>query len=1485
LLIPSFCVVHPRSAVAQSYSVTSNAQIDLFNSFGNGRNAETYVLSQLPILGSLVTVFLNGQLMYPVVDYTFSQVGYGAGADIVFNSPPFNTNQPADAVFVEVIYWTAGGSPPSAPAGTVTSVTCGIFGFSWLTCNFNNSTSSPSLVLSATAGQTPHKVIGTCGTLTSFQPCSLVASDIPLLNQSTTGNAATATSATTANYATTSGLAASATVLASYPSLCTGGQFSQGFSLASNNCGTPSGSGGSMTWPSGGAGVPLYNGSSAWGTSYSVGTAALNLVQLNSSAQLPPVSAALLTGYPSLCTGTQFSKGLSTGSNNCGTPTGTGGGATVSSQLTDFTPLYINGTTVTVGANCSSATPCPAAFNLTTYQITTGYTITLSGTGSNCGSYPTQCGTVRFYVDSSGYFNCASDSLSTAYFSCSGGAIKSSGVGNFPYGTLPQGYCTVLSVPSTWDAAGCVSVKSLQRQTVLAAGSGISLTNTPTLTTIAADVYYSQFLVGTSLVDFTGNCNGVFDNTTAFSTAIAAVVASGGGRLVLPYGTCLTGTINLPTTVPFWMQGQGVDATVVKLKSGANADLLTQSNFSSLTGTNSTAGIFRVKLSDMTLDGNNTNQSGTSWVLRTYGHGNYWENLVIQNGLTGGRYSEYALDSSFGTPADDLEDSYNNVKTIFNGVDVSLSTKTFTFSTSGGTNYVHYVTIGSNTYTYTQQAGDTAASITTSLLGLIVDSNATATSPTTTTILLTAAANSGSTVAVSASDSNTSGSLVENQQGDGFLFRGPHDTVLQNIVSYGNTGWGFHNQTSANYNGGAPHFFGLNTYTNTLGGVYNEDGMLCEDCAFTTATGPGHLISASAGAVDIRNGTWASLSTTAAGLECRNANNNFQGSVVNTVGDGVYLNGCQLSRFDFNFFQVNGPIWRVKSSSTDNMIIASGESTSSTVLFDPLGLQAFPATNCVQMNIQGPAGSLFTKYFLPCVNTALQVDNVNQWIGINVVPQYPLDIQPPQPSAWTVAFSSTGSPPNTWTTGYIHSITVGGTVYSYTQQVSDTGSIIAAALLALVNAGPDPNVTATENGVFITLTAKLNTGALVIVSASDLNGSTTLVENDASFTTPLRIANPAQNAAWLFEQEGGINYLLSSASNLTSGAEVEVAGPSSTALPQFYLFSHNTFFGNQDATGVSGVTIQGATSQGTTPLFTVQTRAPSQLFQIGYDGTVSMLAANATAITASSTITSNGNVYAGNGLTTTGGLHLGCGASAAYDCVLNGSTSSTGNITWNLPAADGTAGQVMGTNGSGVLGFETLLASQVTNAFNNISATTQTVYNSTGSGNTQVIFKDSSSQSGAGAAQLLLQNNAGTNCTFIGTTAASGSAFGDCTNYKQFLTGPTIDVSDDTVINWGNTNSAFGGGLNVGIAWKVSGVLKITNGSSGMGSLGVFALATIAVATSTLPTCTATTGTPWRASVNDALTPAIGVALTGGGAVFANVHCSLTTGTYIVDGL
>lgn len=68
---------------------------------------------------------------------------------------------------------------------------------SWLTASPSTISASGPQAFTATTGQTSHQVIGTCGTATSFTPCALVAGDIPILNQSTTGSAATLTTSRT----------------------------------------------------------------------------------------------------------------------------------------------------------------------------------------------------------------------------------------------------------------------------------------------------------------------------------------------------------------------------------------------------------------------------------------------------------------------------------------------------------------------------------------------------------------------------------------------------------------------------------------------------------------------------------------------------------------------------------------------------------------------------------------------------------------------------------------------------------------------------------------------------------------------------------------------------------------------------------------------------------------------------------------------------------------------------------------------------------------------------------------------------------------------------------------------------------------------------------------------------------------------------------------------------------------------------------------
>ncbi len=184
-------------------------------------------------------------------------------------------------------YCTAPGSPGtwtngnSGEAGTVTSVNCGTFGASWLTCSFGSSpTITPVLTIGAATGQTGHQVIGTCGSATSFGPCSLTSAELPLSAMGTITGGAWSGSVITGAYGGTGVNNGSFTVTLS-GNLAFTGAFNPTFSIPS-----------SSTWsfPNGG------------------GTLVLTGADINSSNQVTSthLSAALPFSQGGLGTSTNF---------------------------------------------------------------------------------------------------------------------------------------------------------------------------------------------------------------------------------------------------------------------------------------------------------------------------------------------------------------------------------------------------------------------------------------------------------------------------------------------------------------------------------------------------------------------------------------------------------------------------------------------------------------------------------------------------------------------------------------------------------------------------------------------------------------------------------------------------------------------------------------------------------------------------------------------------------------------------------------------------------------------------------------------------------------------------------------------------------------------------------------------------------------------------------------------------------------------------
>ncbi len=185
----------------------------------------------------------------------------------------------------------------------------------------------------------------------------------------------------------------------------------------------------------------------------------------------------------------------------------------------------------------------------------------------------------------------------------------------------------------------------------------------------------------------------------------------------------------------------------------------------------------------------------------------------------------------------------------------------------------------------------------------------------------------------------------------------------------------------------------------------------------------------------------------------------------------------------------------------------------------------------------------------------------------------------------------------------------------------------------------------------------------------------------------------------------------------------------------------------------------------------------------------------------------------------------------------------TASNTWTQQGGSGggAVSSIFGRTGAVVAAAGDYTAAQVTNAVSTLGSYSSpawltavtfggttltsaggTVYNNAGTGNTQLIFMNSSSQAANGAGPLLFQNNAGSVMSFINWDG--GFAEGDGTNYKISLDVATAALSSDAIIAWHSLNNVFAGTIDTGLARGSAGVLTVTNGSSGYGTLNAGAL-------------------------------------------------------------
>jgi hypothetical protein len=277
-------------------------------------------------------------------------------------------------------------------------------------------------------------------------------------------------------------------------------------------------------------------------------------------------------------------------------------------------------------------------------------------------------------------------------------------------------------------------------------------------------------------------------------------------------------------------------------------------------------------------------------------------------------------------------------------------------------------------------------------------------------------------------------------------------------------------------------------------------------------------------------------------------------------------------------------------------------------------------------------------------------------------------------------------------------------------------------------------------------------------------------------------------------------------------------------------------------------------------------------------------------ITAGGALTALGNVYANSGSNAPGCLHV-SDTNGLHDTGIC-APSSGFNGQFNLWTSAGSSGQVATTDGSlnllwsnlsGIAG--TLAAAQMpvlTGDIGNtgltatvtglqgrlisiaapddqqylgwsaaaskwqpislpttLSATGGTIYNPAGTGNTQIVVKNSSSQATNGAGSILFQNNAGSNIAFINWDG--GYATGDGTNYKISLDTETAGLSSDAMMVWHNANNVFAGAADVGLQRESAGIIRVTAGASGYGAIDSGGYSASGAAGVTSTTCTAWT--------------------------------------------
>jgi hypothetical protein len=145
--------------------------------------------------------------------------------------------------------------------------------------------------------------------------------------------------------------------------------------------------------------------------------------------------------------------------------------ASMASQLGDFAVTLTSPTTLAIGANCSTTTPCLVRFGALVYSFASGATATISA-----GS-----GLALVYVSSAGVLTVASNVTA----SCNSGCTALSSATAFPADAIPV--FTWSATNGTWDTSGGADQRAFLSSKSVTAGTGITTTEISGKTQLSAD--------------------------------------------------------------------------------------------------------------------------------------------------------------------------------------------------------------------------------------------------------------------------------------------------------------------------------------------------------------------------------------------------------------------------------------------------------------------------------------------------------------------------------------------------------------------------------------------------------------------------------------------------------------------------------------------------------------------------------------------------------------------------------------------------------------------------------------------------------------------------------------------------------------------------------------------------------------------------------------------------------------------------------------